>query len=129
MLSSRKGTAPTLVGAFDSVRINLLKERQEEAQRLRPQGKRSKAIREPRDLISKLKAMEKVKEPNFLDEVMRKVEDIIFQNRENPDRLRTELLEFLPEKIKQSFRNGVEAGSRKTGQVRQNKKPYRQFRR
>lgn len=75
--------------------------------------------------------MEKPKEPTFLDEVMRKVEDIVYQNQENTDRLRTELLEFLPAKIKQSFKNGVEAGMRKTGQDRQDrqKKPYQKFRR
>jgi hypothetical protein len=70
--------------------------------------------------------MQTAKEPTFLEEVMRKTEDIIYQNMENVDRLRTELLEFLPEKIKQSFRNGLEAGTRKKGQ---DGKPYRKFRR
>jgi hypothetical protein len=81
--------------------------------------------------------MNQEKKPSFLEETLRKVEDICFQNVENVDRLRTELLEFLPEKIKQSFKNGLEAGRRKTGQDKTGKpaykeagrKPYRNWRR
>lgn len=53
MLSSR----PALIlmnqgraGGVDSVRIDLLEGRQEKAQRLRPQGERSKATQEPKGI-------------------------------------------------------------------------------
>lgn len=84
-----------------------------------------------RKLSIKKKVMEKRQEKtsSFIAETLKEVNEIIGMGL-SPDETRERLAYVINLSIKQSFLNGIEVGLRKRqkGQDRQNRKPYRKYR-
>ena len=69
------------------------------------------------------------KKTSYLEKIAQEVEEIFYQNMDDMDEIRAQMLEYIPAKLKESFKNGLEVGQRqRTGQGGQTKKPYRKFR-
>lgn len=64
----------------------------------------------------------------FLDETIKQMYGVI-RDAKSQEELQEVLTYLFADKIKESFKNGLEVGKRQSGQDRQSGKPYRKFRR
>jgi len=70
----------------------------------------------------------KEKRSTFMHETIQQMYGVI-RDAKSEDELREVLTYLFTDKIKESFKNGLEVGKRQNGQDRPNKKPYRNYQR